>query len=195
LRLRLIGQQALRAPLILTVTALVITVAVTAGGSDAHPRASGGSSVLDRPGRPVTFGPREARFLHQAGFLHVYLLATRNRHDYYRLSKPHRFCYGVGFTALHRPGQIKCFLSDPAVFIDFSVAESSRDNPEIHLWRLQGMAHDGVVAVGMIGKSGQLLAKVPVREGIYYLASPPANPIGKIVAYDAHGHVLATHLQ
>jgi hypothetical protein len=102
---------------------------------------------------------------------------------------------GVGFTALHRPGQIKCFSKDPAVFVDFSVAESSRAKPDMHLWRLEGMAHDSVVTVGMIGKRGQILAKVPVREGIYYLPSPSADPIGKIVAYDAQGHILDTQVE
>jgi hypothetical protein len=170
-------------------------VALGVGSSRADARANGGSSVLDRPGRLVTFAPREARFLHEAGFLHVYLLATRNRHDYYRLSKAHRFCYGTGFTALHRPGQIKCFSKDPAVFIDFSVMESSRDNPQVHVWRLEGMAHDSVAAIGMIGTAGQLLARVPLHEGIYYLPSPPQDPIGKIVAYDAQGRILETKIE
>jgi hypothetical protein len=137
---RLTGQRTLGAPLALTVTAFLVVITLGVGSSRAAAHANGGSSVLDRPGRLVTVGPHEARFLRQAGFLHVYLLATRNRHDYYRLSKPDRFCYGVGFTALHRPGQIKCFTKDPAVFVDFSVAESSRANPDIHLWRLEGMA-------------------------------------------------------
>jgi hypothetical protein len=171
-----------------------VLIALSAGAC-ANALANGGSSILDRHGRLVTVAPRYAAFLRQAGFLHVYLLGTRNEHDYYRLTKPNRYCYGVGATPLHRPSQIKCFMKDPAVFIDFSVVESSRGNPQIHLWRLEGMAHDSVAAVGMIGKSGQLLAKVPLHEGIYYLKSPPPDPISKIAYFDAHGHILATRIQ
>lgn len=174
---------------------LVTVLIALSAGACANALAKGGSSVLDRHGRLVTVTPRYAAFLRQAGFLHVYLLGTRNGHGYYRLTKPNRYCYGVGATTLHRPSQIKCFIKNPGVFVDFSVAESSRGNPRIHLWRLEGMAHDGVAAVGMIGNRGQLLAKVSLHEGIYYLPSPPPAPIGKIVAYDAQGHVLATHLQ
>jgi hypothetical protein len=143
----------------------------------------------------VTPTGHEAAFLRQAGFVRVYLLATRNGHDYYRLIKLHRFCYGVGLTALHRPGQIKCFINDPPVVIDFSVVESSRGNPQNHLWRLEGMVHNSVVAVGMVGTNGQLLGKVAVHNGIYALGSPPQGPISKIVMYDAHGTILATRLQ
>jgi hypothetical protein len=182
-----------RARLVSAVATAVAAVSVTAAGANSV--ANGGSSVLDRHGRLVSVAPREATFLHQAGFLRVYVLATRNGDDYYRLTKPHRFCYGVGATALHRPSQIKCFIRDPAVFADFSVVESSRDNPQIHLWRLEGMAHDSVATVGMIGTRGQVLARVTLQEGIYYLRSPPPDPISKIVYFDAHGHILATRVQ
>ena len=77
------------------------------------------------------------------------------------------------------PGLIKCFLPQGLPpLVDFSVFEATRDRPQLHVWRLEGIAPDGVVRIGLISRTGKLVAKVPVSRGIYYLASAPKIPVG-----------------
>ncbi|HEY3945600.1 MAG TPA: hypothetical protein VGL78_10265 [Solirubrobacteraceae bacterium] len=75
--------------------------------------------------------------------------------------------------------------------IDFSVWESTRSNPRLHAWRLEGLAPDRVARLEILTADGRPIAKVPVVRGIYYDASPPKTPARWFVAYSRTGRVLS----
>jgi hypothetical protein len=154
-------------------------------------RAGSPPSVLDMRGTPIPLSQLPPKFLAHSGIRAAYLLATNHGRFYFRLVRPGHVCFAVG-RAVSTPGIVQCFPTDarPSL-IDFSVWEQSRSDPRLHLWRFEGLAADGIARLAVLAVDGKVIATVPVTRGIYYLASPPKTPVGWIIEYDSHGHVLS----
>jgi hypothetical protein len=168
---------------------VAVSVLVACGGSSDRGQAATGD-VLDRRGTPFPVAPQRLAHL---GIRRVFLLATVHGRAYYRLVRPGRICLGVGAAGKSTgPGQIRCFLpQNPPPIFDFSLFESTRTNPALHLWRFEGLAPDRVAEIAIIGINSKPIARVRVVRGIYYLASPPKVRVRWIVLYSARGRILS----
>jgi hypothetical protein len=71
------------------------------------------------------------------------------------------------------------------ITVDASMG-STADDPRIRLFRVTGLAGEGVAAVGLVSKVGPAL-KAPVRGSAYSFRSIPVRPWIAIAAYDAAG--------
>lgn len=150
-------------------------------------------SVLATRGTPIPLASLPQKLLAHSGFQRAYLLATSHGRSYYRLLRSHRVCFGVGNAGSRRTlGMIRCYLPGALPpLIDFSVWESSRSNPRLHAWRLEGLASDRVARLEILRANGRPIAGPPVVRGIYYDASPPKTPVRWFVAYGSRGHILS----
>jgi len=176
--------------IVIVVSSFALSILVLSASLSAAAKEDSGGSVLGQRGTLYTVSSQR---LARLGVRRVFLLATQHGRSYYRLVRQGRECYGVSRAgAASGPGLIKCFLPQGLPpLVDFSVFEATRDHPQLHVWRLEGIAPDGVVRIGLISRTGKLVAKVPVSRGIYYLASPPKIPLAWIFTYSATGHVIA----
>jgi len=71
------------------------------------------------------------------------------------------------------------------ITVDASMGSTAHD-PRVRLFRVTGLAGEGVAAVGLLSKAGPPL-KAPVRSNAYSLRSIPVRPWIAIAAYDAAG--------
>jgi hypothetical protein len=83
------------------------------------------------------------------------------------------------------PGQKVVPTPQRPITVDASLG-SVKGDPRIRLFRVSGLAGEGVTAVGLVATSGQPL-KTPVRDRAYSFGSIPKRPWIAIAAYDAMG--------
>lgn len=126
------------------------------------------------------------------------LLATRGGRGFYELTTAGGRCYAtgpgnrtgvVGGEACPRPG---AFPSPAQPLLDLTVYEASPSTRAVHAVRIEGLAADGVAAVGVLGSDGAITLRVPVIENVYAASRAPAAAVAGLVALDAQGDRMAT---
>ena len=122
------------------------------------------------------------------------LLAVRGTRALYRLDRPGAApCYGVGPAV--QVGNVDAVTCTRTAFptavhpvLDFSVYEGTRrDTRELALFRVEGIAADGVAAVEFLRPNGDVALSVPVAENVYATAAVPRGPIRGMSAVDKAG--------
>ncbi len=123
------------------------------------------------------------------------VLAVRNGRALYRLNVVGGgTCFGVGRASdIGNPGSVTCPAGgfprtggDPV--LDFSVYEGTRhDLREFSLYRIEGLAADGVAAVEFFRPNGDVALTVPVVANVYTAANVPKGPIAGFAAVDEGG--------
>jgi hypothetical protein len=128
----------------------------------------------------------------------IYLLATRNGQNIYRLGAGGR-CFGVGpaanmrwnppALALRMLGMITCgqsgsFPSASRPILDLSVYGQTKGQKLMTVYRLAGIASDRVAAVELVNADGLVVKRVPIVNGVFTLARVPGGvvafaPIGR----------------
>jgi hypothetical protein len=105
-------------------------------------------------------------------------------------------CYGVGPwpTTSYTLGQVECLPAFPSAsspVVDFSVVNGGvNSSSAAHVSRAEGVAADGVAAVGFRTADGRLVGVMPVVQNLYESAAPPADAIQQLVALDASNDVI-----
>jgi hypothetical protein len=75
--------------------------------------------------------------------------------------------------------------------VDLSVYEgTSRDSRDLTLYRIEGVAADGVASIGFLRPNGSVALRVPVTANVYAASAGPGGPIAGIAAYDESGKEL-----
>jgi len=102
---------------------------------------------------------------------HVYRLATIDGTTFFRFGDS-RLCYGakrdfslvqVTPTSIPRVfGGFVCW-GKPSPVMDFSVFGASRQDPTMHIWKLQGVADDDVASIQLLSSKRRVLSSVPVH--------------------------------
>lgn len=182
-----------RTPTLAAVTVLAVlaaVVAATRGGASER----GALSRLSNEGRSVALfdGPT----WRGAGVGHVALLAVRGERALYRLEANAGPCVGAGpADTPGKLGSVDCprgpFPTADLPVVDLSVYEAtSHENHEVSLYRVEGVAADGVATIAFLRPNGTVALKVPVRANVYEASSVPPGPVATVVAYDAAGKEL-----
>src|SRR5262249_6430842 len=100
---------------------------------------------------------------------------------------------GVGpSTDIGNPGSVVCprggFPSSGNPVLDFSVYESTRhDVQEFSLYRVAGLAADGITSIEFFRPSGAGALSVPVSGNVYATTKVPKGPIAGFGAVDKDG--------
>ena len=119
------------------------------------------------------------------------LLAVRGARALYRLDRSGAApCYGVGPAA--DVGNVDAVTCTRSAFptavhpvLDFSVYEGTRrDTRDLALFRVEGIAADGVAAVEFLRPTGEVALSVPVSENVYATTSVPRGPVKGMAALD-----------
>jgi hypothetical protein len=166
---------------------LVIAGVITTQGDASREHASlsnrGGAAVAIRglrlPSARITSG---------------HVLGVRDGRALYRLdraSEPPCFAAGSA-NELGTPGSVVCpqggFPRAGEPVLDFSAYESTRhDVREFSLYRVAGIAADGVAAVEFFRPDGTVVLTVPVSENVYATTNVPKGPIAGFAALDKDG--------
>jgi hypothetical protein len=123
-----------------------------------------------------------------------HVLAVRHGRALYRLTLVNGTpCFGAGpASQIGTPGSVICpkggFPSGSRPVVDFSVYENRRhDVREFSLYRVEGIAADGVAAIQFFGPSGDVALTVPVSGNVYSAADLPTGPIAGYAAVDKDG--------
>jgi hypothetical protein len=124
------------------------------------------------------------------------LLAVRESRAYYRVDGKDGPCLAAGPAG--DPGElgtIQCprgnFPTAERPVVDLSVYEStSHVRGEMSLYRVSGVAADGVAAVAFLRPDGSVALRVPVSGNVFASNSVPAGPIAGVVALDSGGKQL-----
>ena len=126
------------------------------------------------------------------------LIATRDGRSFYRYATADGRCFAIGSAADASIGVEACLSSDtfPSIahpLLDLSIYESrSHDrSDELTLYRVEGFAADGVAAVGVVNRAGNIGLRVPVSDNVYVLNNVPPGLTGSIVALDRGGAKLS----
>jgi len=122
------------------------------------------------------------------------LLAVRGARAIYRLDRSGAApCYGVGPAAdVADVDSVTCtratFPTAVHPVLDFSVYEGTRrDVRELALFRVEGIAADGVARVEFLRPNGDVALSVPVTDNVYATASVPRGPVKGMAAVDKAG--------
>jgi hypothetical protein len=105
-------------------------------------------------------------------------------------------CYGVGPVpaAGYTLGQVGCVPSFPSAgspLVDFSVVNGGVNaSSPAHVVRAEGVAADGVAAVGFRTADGRLVGVTPVVHNIYRSTAPPPDVVEQLVALDGSNNVI-----
>jgi hypothetical protein len=105
-------------------------------------------------------------------------------------------CYASGpGDDVGRLGMIACgrsgFPSRTRPVYDMSsVGQELRGGRAVRLHRLAGVAADAVAEIGLLDARGDVIERVPVRDNVYLLASPPQAATGAFVAFDSGGRIV-----
>lgn len=182
---------------------LVLVVALagclTAAAAVELTGATGRASSASKPsftvavkGRAIHLTQRQARRLSGAPASGpLSLLAVREGRAFYRLGESQARCYAVGDArSLGTVGALACWDgSEP--LMDLSVVDlSGGDRSEMKFFRIEGIAADQVSSVGVLGSSGDVVARVPVVRNVYVMSAPPDAPGRGLVALDSRGKPL-----
>lgn len=159
-------------------------------------------SHLSAPGTPFTLPANDIRTqrLVAAGYRDVFLLARSNGRNFFRFTtKSGHDCFGTGRAGAAWPvGVISCrtaapyFPSATVPILDLSVVGADAGDQQLHFYRLQGFAADGVTQLNVLDPAGAVIDTVPVIDNVYTSGATtlPATAVA-IEALDASGHVLA----
>ena len=122
------------------------------------------------------------------------VLGVRDGRALYRLDRPEGGpCFGVGAASdIGSPGSVVCprggFPRAGEPVLDFSVYEGTRrDVREVSLYRVAGIAADGVAAVEFLRPNGDVALRVPVSQNVYATTAVPKGPIAGLAAVDKGG--------
>jgi hypothetical protein len=123
-----------------------------------------------------------------------HVLAVRHGRALYRMQLADGTpCFGAGPAAvLGTPGSVVCsrggFPSSGNPVLDLSVYEGTRrDVRDFSLFRVEGIAADGVAAVHFLRPNGEVALSVPVSGNVYSAASVPNGPVAGFAAVDKDG--------
>ncbi len=172
--------------LVVLAGAAVASVLVTRGG------ASRDTTKLSNAGGP-TIAIRGLR-MKLATIKSGHVLAVRHGRALYRLELANGApCFGAGpATEMGTPGSVICpkggFPSGGSPIVDFSVYENTRhDVRQFSLYRVEGIAADGVSAVQFFRPNGDVALTVPVSANVYSAADVPKGPVVGYAALDRDG--------
>jgi hypothetical protein len=122
------------------------------------------------------------------------VLAVRDGRAVYRLERANAApCFGVGpATDLGNVAAATCsrggFPTAGQPVLDFSVYESTRhDVRDLSLYRVEGLAADGVAAVEFLRPNGTVALRVPVVANVYATSAVPNGAIAGFAAVDRAG--------
>jgi hypothetical protein len=123
-----------------------------------------------------------------------HLLTTRAGRALYRLDRANAApCFGVGPS--DDVGSIDAatctrgrFPTTGHPLLDFSVYEGTRrDVRELSLYRVEGLAADGVGFVEFLRPNGKVALSVPVSANAYATSAVPSGPVAGYAAVDKAG--------
>lgn len=167
----------------------------------ARPHASDRAALsrISNGGRQVRL--RRADVWRRLGVHDVSLLAVRGSRALYLLQSSGGPCVGGGPS--DKPGDlgsVECprgpFPTSQRPVLDLSVYEgTSRSNRDLSLYRVEGVAADGVASIGFLRPNGSVALNVPVKANVFAERVVPGGPISGIVAYDASGKELWRSVQ
>jgi hypothetical protein len=167
----------------------VAAVTVTRGDASRDTAAlsnHGGPSIAVRG---LSFGVAPIRTGH--------LLGVRTGHAFYRLDRASGDpCYAVGAASdLGTPGSVVCprggFPASGSPVLDLSVYEGTRrDVREFGLYKVAGLAADGVASVQFFRPDGSIALTVPVSRNVYAATDVPEGPVVGLAALDQAGNRL-----
>jgi hypothetical protein len=177
------------AALAVVAVAAAITFAAQTNASE-----RGSLSRFSNEGRLVSV--RSAKFARTLGTKQASLLAVRDARAYYRVDGKDGPCVATG--PADPPGElgtVQCpdgpFPSADRPVVDLSVYEStSRQKRELSLYRVAGVAADGVATIEFVRPNGSVALTVPVSGNVFAASSVPSGPIAGLVARDAAGKQL-----
>lgn len=176
----------------LAVAAVVAVVATVAAAFALRSDAARHLTRVSNSGRAVT----DVRGIsaRRAKVVEARLLALRGERALYRLERADAApCYGVGPAGdVGNVDAVTCtrsaFPTPVHPVLDFSVYEGARrDVRELALFRVEGIAADGVAAVEFLRPSGEVALTVPVTANVYATTSVPRGPINGMAAVDKAG--------
>jgi hypothetical protein len=172
--------------LVLTTSAILAGVLVRGGGAsqDGARISNGGGPAIAMHGLRLRLAP--IRFGR--------VLAVRHGRAVYRMQLANGTpCFGVGpAAAIGTPGSVVCphggFPSSGDPVLDLSVYEGTRrDVRDFSLFRVEGIAADGVAAVHFLRPNREVALSVPVSGNVYSAASVPTGSISGLAAVDKDG--------
>jgi hypothetical protein len=172
--------------LLVVAGAAVAGVLVTRGG------ASRDTAKLSNDGGP-TIAMRGLR-MKLATIRTGHVLAVRHGRALYRLELAGGApCFGAGSASqIGTPGSVICpkggFPSGGSPVVDFSVYENTQHElREFSLFRVEGVAADGVAAIQFFRPNGDVALTVPVSANVYSAADVPKGPVAGYAAIDKDG--------
>jgi hypothetical protein len=172
-----------------TVALVLVAAAVATGVAVTRGDASRDVAALSNRGGP-TIAVRGLR-LGVTRITSGNVLGIRNGRALYRLNRASGDpCFGVGpSTDIGNPGSVVCprggFPTSGSPVLDFSVYEGARhDAREFSLYRVAGLAADGIAAVEFLRPGGALALRVAVSGNVYATTSVPKGPVAGFVAVD-----------
>jgi hypothetical protein len=171
------------------VLAAAAAAAAIATRTDASPK--GALARLSNEGRHVSI--KSGTIDSAVHIQHSALLAVRGSRAFYRLDTAKGLCIGSGPAAdVGEIGAVECpqgpFPTAERPVLDLSVYESTNhERHEVSLYRVEGVAADGVAAIVFLRPNGRVAVTVPVRGNVFSAASVPPGPIAGIAAIGTDG--------
>ena len=175
---------------LVAVAAALAAIAATQGG------ASKRSSLarLSNDGRTVTL--QHGVIVREAHLQRASLLAVRGRLAVYRLEGRTSTCFGTGDSNdVGQVGSVQCahgpFPTAGWPVLDLSIYEGATHGlRELSLYRVEGIAADGVTVVEFLRPDGSVALKVPVSGNVYSTTEVPSGAIAGVAALDKAGKEL-----
>jgi len=177
--------------------AVALVLALTTSAIFAGALVRGGGASQDGARISNRGGPRIAMHglrLKLAPIRFGHVLAVRHGRALYRMQLANGTpCFGVGpAAALGTPGSVVCphggFPSSGDPVLDLSVYEGTRrDIRDFSLFRVEGIAADGVAAVHFLRPNGEVALSVPVSGNVYSAESVPKGSVAGFAAVDKDG--------
>jgi hypothetical protein len=124
---------------------------------------------------------------------HSALLAVRGGRAFYRLETAKGPCVGSGPSAdIGEIGAVECpdgpFPTAQRPVLDLSIYESTNhERHEVSLFRIEGVAADGVAEIAFLRPNGRVAVTVPVRGNVFAATSVPGGPIAGLAALGTDG--------
>lgn len=205
-------RRSMRTPLIVLLLVILggsaIASAATSSLGRQHAVQSGAFSAsvsrmsIRSSGAPVPLPPGDQRVLASfaeggAQLTTAFLLGVRGGRAIYEIAnETGRDCYGVGPMPAtnYTLGQVECspaFPSASSPIVDFSVVNGGvNSSSAAHVSRAEGVAADGVAAIGFRTADGRLVGVTPVVQNLYESSAPPRDAVEQLVALDASNNVI-----
>lgn len=179
----------------LVAIAAAVAAAVALGGSSAGSTKDRALSRVSNVGSRIGVTKRTRVQFQKSGLGGtVYNLGTEGDRTFYRFDDTaHGTCYGVGPAAASGGGLgvISCstaaFPSADQPVIDLSIVEIVRGSDDVHVWRAEGLAADGVATIGFVDASGAVIAKHHVVKNLFHFPNAPSGAVAGLVGLDKSG--------